>query len=83
VEVAGHAAVAAEATYDLSVLTLEGADLVVGAVGIDQESLRRIVPDFEIPYRAIGQRLLLDEHLFHKRAVFPEHLMRSFCLSQT
>src|ERR1700733_13498906 len=74
VKLPGIAAVAAKAADHAAVVALDDADLVVLAIGAQQVTLFRIGPDRDIPYRAVAERVLLEEPLFDERAVLLEEL---------
>ncbi len=74
VEFAGVAAVASERADHRAVVAHEGADLIVGAVGIEQVGLLAVDPEVEVPDRACSARRLLVGELLHEAAVLVEHL---------
>src|SRR6516164_5965478 len=74
VELAGIAAVMAEAADHAAIVALDHPDLVVLAIGAEQIGLLRIGPDRDVPHRTVAERVLLEEELLHEGAVLPEHL---------
>src|SRR5262249_4754059 len=73
-KLAGIAAVATERADDLAGFAAQGAYLVVGAVGSEQERLLGIDPGVEVRHRAGKQRILFDNELSDETAVFAKHL---------
>src|SRR5579871_5376816 len=73
-ELSGVAPGMAERADDAAVVAFDHADLVVGAVGIEEIALLRIGPEREIEYRAVTAGVLLVEPFLHIGAVFFEDL---------
>src|SRR6267143_6746337 len=65
---------AAKRADDLQRLAVEDIDLLIGAVGHDQERLFRIDGKPDVPHRATAERVLRDERFAHERPIFPEDL---------
>src|SRR4051795_4078661 len=74
VELAGVAAVMAEAADHAAVVALQHANLIVLAIGAEQIALLRIRPDRNIPHRTVSERVLFIEPFGHEGAVLLEHL---------
>src|SRR5665647_1113597 len=74
VKFAGVAAVATEAADDFAALANQRAHFVIGAVGVEQEALRPVDPESQIPHRAVRQRFLGHQEFLHETTVFVKHL---------
>src|SRR3984957_5352963 len=74
VKLPGVAAVVSETADDGPILAVQDPDFIVLAIGAQQIGLFRVGPDRDIPHRAVAERALLVEPLFHEAAVLPENL---------
>src|SRR5437762_1079325 len=74
VELSSPVAGAAERADHCERLPIEHVDLLVGAVGHDQELLLRVGREADVPHRSAAERLLRNEDFTHEGSVLVEDL---------